>query len=133
MNAEQYVIDMHAHFFPALSQKEAAEYDAGHTPWLRINEDGKKGMILIGNKEFRPVYNALWDCDRFFVDSAVFDPKVLRFLAGIVGVERIMLGSDYPFSMGERKVGSLIKGSDFTDGEKAAMLAHNAKKFFITK
>ena len=334
MAQKQFVIDMHAHFFPIFSQKEAAEYDIESAPWLHIYEDGKKGMILTGGKEYRPVYNALWDpaarieemdalgvdmqvvsatpimlgyrclsdkalrwcrfmndyliekccsynnqrlkalcqvplqdvdaacrevsraksighigvqignhvgdkdldapelltflthcanegipllvhpydlmkqgdrmkkwqlpglvgmaaethlsiltlifsgafdrlprslkicfshgggsfpyllgradniwhkradvrkdcpsppsyyCKHFFVDSVVFDPRVLRFLGGVVGVEHIMLGSDYPFLMGEKQVGSLVKGSDFSNEEKAAMLAGNAKYFF---
>jgi aminocarboxymuconate-semialdehyde decarboxylase len=61
MHTKQCVTDMHVHFFPVINQEKAAEYDAGRTPWLRINEDGKEGMILIDNKKLRPVYNALWN------------------------------------------------------------------------
>jgi hypothetical protein len=46
---------------------------------------------------------------RFYVDSAVFDPAVLRLLVDLVGADRIMLGSDYPFPLGEQEIGQLLR------------------------
>ena len=40
---------------------------------------------------------------RFYVDSAVFDPTALRFLADVMGEDRVMLGSDYPFPRSAKK------------------------------
>jgi aminocarboxymuconate-semialdehyde decarboxylase len=37
--------------------------------------------------------------NRFYYDSVVFDPAVLRHLGEIVGFERVVVGSDYPFDM----------------------------------
>lgn len=37
--------------------------------------------------------------DRFHVDTIVYDPAVLRVLAGLVGGDRLLLGSDHPFDM----------------------------------
>ncbi|WP_175997330.1 amidohydrolase family protein [Burkholderia stabilis] len=54
-------IDMHSHFFPAISREEAARLDAQRAPWLRIDADGEHGMIMTGARAFRPVYRALWD------------------------------------------------------------------------
>ena len=51
---------------------------------------------------------------RFSVDSAVFDERALQFLVGTMGAERVMLGSDYPFPLGEHRVGSLIRSSSLT-------------------
>ena len=45
---------------------------------------------------------------RFFVDSLVHDPLALRFLIDLVGVERIALGSDYPFPLGEAEPGKIF-------------------------
>jgi aminocarboxymuconate-semialdehyde decarboxylase len=36
---------------------------------------------------------------RFYYDSVVFDPVVLRHLGEIVGFDRVVVGSDYPFDM----------------------------------
>ena len=57
------MIDMHSHFLPRISQAEAAAVDAARAPWLRVDGDGKKGQIMVGDKPFRPVYDALWDAD----------------------------------------------------------------------
>jgi aminocarboxymuconate-semialdehyde decarboxylase len=67
--------------------------------------------------------------DRFFVDSAVFDQPALQFLAGIIGEDRVMLGSDYPFPLGEERVGSLIRQSALPQDAKAKLLGGNAMRF----
>jgi aminocarboxymuconate-semialdehyde decarboxylase len=38
---------------------------------------------------------------RFFFDTIVFSPKVLRYLIETVGADRVLLGTDYPFDMGD--------------------------------
>lgn len=67
---------------------------------------------------------------RFYVDSAVFDPAALRFLADVMGEDRVLLGSDYPFPLGEEFVGELIRNaSGFDDAAKARLLGGNALEF----
>jgi aminocarboxymuconate-semialdehyde decarboxylase len=46
---------------------------------------------------------------RFFVDSLVHDAEALRFLLKVFGTERVALGSDYPFPLGEAHSGELIE------------------------
>jgi aminocarboxymuconate-semialdehyde decarboxylase len=67
--------------------------------------------------------------NRFSVDSAVFDDRALQFLVGTMGAERVMLGSDYPFPLGEHRVGSLIRASSLTAAEKSRLLGENANAF----
>ena len=68
---------------------------------------------------------------RFYVDSAVFDPGALRLLADVMGTDRIMLGSDYPFPLGEQSIGKLVaEQPGFTDADKRAIYADNAVEFF---
>jgi aminocarboxymuconate-semialdehyde decarboxylase len=45
----------------------------------------------------------------FYVDSLVHDPKALKYLIELVGVEKVCLGSDYPFPLGETKPGESIE------------------------
>ena len=67
---------------------------------------------------------------RFYVDSAVFDPTALRFLADVMGEDRVMLGSDYPFPLGEERVGELIRNAaGFDDAAKTRLLGGNALEF----
>jgi aminocarboxymuconate-semialdehyde decarboxylase len=66
---------------------------------------------------------------RFYVDSAVFDERALQFLVGTMGTERVMLGSDYPFPLGEHRVGTLIRSSHLTPQAKSLLLGQNAEEF----
>jgi len=67
--------------------------------------------------------------NRFYVDSAVFDRRALHFLVETLGVERVMLGSDYPFPLGEHQIGGLIRSSDLTKAAKTKLLGGNAEEF----
>jgi len=67
--------------------------------------------------------------NRFFVDSAVFEQHTLRFLVETMGADRVILGSDYPFPLGEERVGSLIRQSKLPQETKIALLSRNAVRF----
>jgi aminocarboxymuconate-semialdehyde decarboxylase len=67
--------------------------------------------------------------DRLYFDSLVHDPASLRFLAEQVGLERIALGTDYPFPLGELEPGRLIEASAFSPEEKERMLSGTALEF----
>lgn len=54
-------IDMHSHFFPKISQEQAAKLNKKTAPWLKISDDPTYGDIYVDEQSFRPVYNALWD------------------------------------------------------------------------
>jgi aminocarboxymuconate-semialdehyde decarboxylase len=72
--------------------------------------------------------------NRFCVDSAVFDPRSLRLLAEIMGAERVMLGSDYPFALGEPQIGLLVSEAPFlSPAERQRLLGGNAQTFFNLK
>ena len=67
---------------------------------------------------------------RLYLDSLVHDPDALRNLIRLVGHERIALGSDYPFPLGEPEPGKLIESmSDLTAAVKERMLAGTAQEF----
>jgi len=66
---------------------------------------------------------------RFYVDSAVFDQRSLQFLVETMGADRVMLGSDYPFPLGEERTGSLIRQSKLSPEVKAKLLSGNALRF----
>ncbi len=50
---------------------------------------------------------------QFWLDSLVHDPKMLQFVVDLVGANRVTLGTDYPFPLGEDNPGELIKTSGF--------------------
>jgi aminocarboxymuconate-semialdehyde decarboxylase len=67
--------------------------------------------------------------DRFYVDSAVFDQRALQLLVATMGANRIMLGSDYPFPLGEEHIGSLVRTSNLSPANKGKILGSNAERF----
>src|SRR5579859_1419420 len=71
--------------------------------------------------------------ERFSVDSAVFDRRALEFLVATMGTEHVMLGSDYPFPLGEHGIGSLIRSSQLSDRAKSQLLGANALSFLSLK
>ena len=46
---------------------------------------------------------------KFWVDSLVHDKKAFSYLLDVMGEDKICLGSDYPFPLGEQNPGKLIK------------------------
>ena len=69
--------------------------------------------------------------NRFYLDTAVFDHDSLDLLTRKMGEDRLMFGTDYPFPLGEQKMGQLIKTSPFhSDDAKQKLLASNAQQFF---
>jgi aminocarboxymuconate-semialdehyde decarboxylase len=71
--------------------------------------------------------------NRFYADSAVFDQRALRFLVDTMGTDRVMLGSDYPFPLGEERVGALIRGSSLPEAARNQLLGGNAARFLGLK
>jgi aminocarboxymuconate-semialdehyde decarboxylase len=67
---------------------------------------------------------------RFYVDSLTHDPHALRELIRLMGANRIALGSDYPFPLGEACPGQMIdRILDLTPADKAALLGQTALDF----
>jgi len=62
----------------------------------------------------------------FYVDSLVHDENAMNFLIQAMGAERIAMGSDYPFPLGEHHPGKLIESMDLTDSTKQRLLAGTA-------
>ncbi len=67
--------------------------------------------------------------NRFYTDSAVFDQKALQLLVATMGADRVMLGSDYPFPLGEERLGSLIRASALPKSVQVKLLGENAMRF----
>jgi aminocarboxymuconate-semialdehyde decarboxylase len=61
--------------------------------------------------------------DKFWIDSLVHDPHMLDFVVNMFGPERVALGTDYPFPLGELEPGSLIHSMPYTDAKKELLLS----------
>ena len=70
-------------------------------------------------------------CDRFCVDSAIFDGAALKLLVDRMGRERVMLGTDAPFPLGEQEPGALVEATYADDAvTRERILAGNAERVF---
>jgi aminocarboxymuconate-semialdehyde decarboxylase len=61
--------------------------------------------------------------ERFYFDSWVADPRALQYLLDTCGVSRVMLGTDYPFPLGEQTPGAGIEALPL-DAKEQARLYH---------
>ncbi len=67
---------------------------------------------------------------QIYVDSLVHDAHSLKYIVQMFGAERIALGSDYPFPLGETRPGELIESCDFlSKEEKQRMWSGTAKEW----
>lgn len=64
---------------------------------------------------------------KFWIDSLVHDPKALDFIIDIMGGDKICMGSDYPFPLGEHHPGLLIEEHIKDAALREKLLFKNAK------
>lgn len=60
---------------------------------------------------------------RFWIDSLVHDKNMLDFVVNQFGANRVALGSDYPFPLGENNPGELIRSMNWDDAKKELLLS----------
>jgi aminocarboxymuconate-semialdehyde decarboxylase len=75
---------------------------------------------------------------KFYFDSLVHDPAMLDFLVKLAGADKVALGTDYPFPLGELEPGKLISSMSYDAATKERLLSGTAlewlnleKKLFI--
>ena len=66
-----------------------------------------------------------------YYDTLVHDAATLRFLADRVGVDRIMLGSDMPFPIGDLAPAKVIEAAGFSASEAASINGGLAQRLFV--
>jgi len=55
---------------------------------------------------------------RLYFDSCVHDVQALRYLIEVSGVEQVMLGTDYPFPLGEQHPGKAIDALELDETQR---------------
>jgi len=66
---------------------------------------------------------------KFWVDSLVHDKKAMEFLLDVMGDDKICLGSDYPFPLGEHHPGKLIEKMKLDKKTTKKLLYKNAEEW----
>lgn len=67
---------------------------------------------------------------QLYFDSVVFDPAALAFLVAKAGATQVLLGSDYPFGIGDPEPRRTVEFAPLSPAERAAILGGNAARLF---
>jgi aminocarboxymuconate-semialdehyde decarboxylase len=63
---------------------------------------------------------------RFWFDTVLFEPRALRFLVDLVGSDRVAMGSDSPFDMGEPTPVDFVRSAGLEPRDMQAVLSDTA-------
>jgi aminocarboxymuconate-semialdehyde decarboxylase len=63
---------------------------------------------------------------KFWVDSATHDPMLLEYVLKLQGSNRVMLGTDYPFPLGDLEIGKFIEEMDLSKKVKEDIFYNSA-------
>jgi aminocarboxymuconate-semialdehyde decarboxylase len=70
---------------------------------------------------------------KFWIDSLVHDKKTMDFVLDMFGADKIALGSDYPFPLGENVPGKLIRESGYDKIVQEKLLSGSALSWMNMK
>jgi aminocarboxymuconate-semialdehyde decarboxylase len=65
---------------------------------------------------------------QFFIDTVIHSAAALTYLIELVGIDQIVLGSDYPFDMGVERPSDIVNTVNLPDSDKAKILGGNAAR-----
>ncbi|OGO18146.1 MAG: hypothetical protein A2Z14_13540 [Chloroflexi bacterium RBG_16_48_8] len=64
--------------------------------------------------------------NRFYFDTVVHDPALLRTLVDFAGADHVMVGSDYPFDMGVARPADIVRQLKLPSSDEELILSGNA-------
>lgn len=67
---------------------------------------------------------------RLYFDTVLFDPRALRFLADVAGTDKVVLGSDHPFPIGDPEPVKIVDAAGFTGAEREAIVGGTSARLF---
>ena len=70
---------------------------------------------------------------RFHYDTLVQFPPALAYLVALVGADRVLLGSDHPFWLGDPEPARVVREAGLSAAAQAAILGDNAVRIFHLK
>ncbi|MCH2133810.1 MAG: amidohydrolase [Phycisphaerales bacterium] len=106
----------------------AFAHGGGATPFTigRIQHGWDVRPDLCATRSSTPPRELLRQC---YVDSLVHDEGALRLLMETMGTDRVALGSDYPFPLGEHHPGALVESCGFDAATTQRLLSGTALEF----
>jgi aminocarboxymuconate-semialdehyde decarboxylase len=83
--------------------------------------DVRPDLVAIDNQKPPTAY-----LGKFWVDSLVHDKHSFQFLLSTMGEDKVCLGSDYPFPLGEHRPGEMIEQMKLSESVREKLLYRNA-------
>ncbi len=114
----------HATRYP--NAKIFAPMGAGGLPFV-IGRLQRNAQITPG------VADPIEQLSRVYFDSILHDSRVLKFVVGILGTERLMMGSDSPFPIGDMQPMRIVQDAGLAPEQVASVNGGLATKLFRLK
>ena len=93
------------------------------------------GLHIVGQRS--EALGAVSLCRRRLGDGRIaaemmvlFEPQAPRFLCDVAGADRVVLGSDYPFPIGDPEPARVVCDKPLTAAERRAILGETAARIF---
>jgi aminocarboxymuconate-semialdehyde decarboxylase len=67
---------------------------------------------------------------KLYFDTVVYDAATIRFVAEIAGADKIVLGTDQPFVIGESHPVEFLESCKFNEADRAAIAGGTARRLF---
>lgn len=122
--AGQLVLSGVLEAFPGL--KIMLAHGGGALPYLHGRLDrGFKQRPEINKAIKKPPTEYL---KQFYFDTITHDATILKSLVDLVGADHVMLGSDYPFDMGNENPADLVRAANLGGEAEKKILSENARR-----
>lgn len=69
----------------------------------------------------------------FYYDTIVHSPEAVRYLVDLVGADRVVLGTDNPFDMGDPQPAATLDAAGISPGDRQTITRGNAEQLFRIK
>ena len=115
-------------------------------PHLRVNFSHAGGSFLPTLGRIEHGYNCRPDLvavdnkvnpreylGKFWVDSITHDPALLEYILKTAGPDKVTLGSDYPFPLGDLEIGKFIDDMDLDDQVKENIFCNSTLQWLDMK
>lgn len=87
---------------------------------FKRNNTIHKGEFADAATEFR----------RLYFDTVLFEPRALRYLCDVAGTDKVCLGSDHPFPIGDPDPVKVVEETPMTIAERQQILGETAARLF---
>jgi aminocarboxymuconate-semialdehyde decarboxylase len=106
-------------------------HGGGFLPYQSLRLDGGHRADALSGYEIERDHPSDYLTDLYF-DTVAMKPEAIAFLAATVGADHVLLGSDYPFPLGDPTPVTTVRAAGLGVDETAAVLGGNATTLFPT-